>query len=89
MLNVIVNKQFKKDLKRSSKRGKNIDKIESVVNILQSGDSLEVRYRNHRLTGNWSDYWECHIEPDWLLIYRITETDLILVRTGSHSDLFD
>lgn len=55
----------------------------------ERGDSLEVRYCNHRLTGNWSDYWECHIEPDWLLIYRITETDLILVRTGSHSDLFD
>lgn len=89
MFNIVVSSQFKKDLKRSSKREKDIDKIESIVNILQSGDSLEVCYRNHRLTGNWSNYWECHIEPDWLLIYQITgEMDLILVRTGSHSDLF-
>jgi mRNA interferase YafQ len=49
--------------------------MENVVNILQSGDNLDVRYRNHRLIGNWSAYWECHIEPDWLLIYQFTELD--------------
>jgi mRNA interferase YafQ len=89
LFNVVVSSQFKKDLKRASKRGKDINKIESVVNILQSGNNVEVRYRNHRLIANWSAYWECHIEPDWLLIYQFTETELVLVRTGSHSDLFD
>ena len=89
MFNVIVSSQFKKDLKRASKRGKDINKIEVVVNVLQIGGNLEIRHRNHRLAGTWSLYWECHIEPDWLLIYQFTETELILVRTDSHSDLFD
>lgn len=89
MLKIVTTNQFKKDLKRDSKRGKNIDKLEKVVNILQSGNNLEMRYRNHQLTGNWFPYYECHIEPDWLLIYQRTQTELILIRTGSHSDLFD
>ncbi|MEA5534080.1 type II toxin-antitoxin system YafQ family toxin [Crocosphaera sp. XPORK-15E] len=89
MLKIVTTNQFKKDLKRASKRGKNIDKLEAVVNILQSGNNLEMSYRNHQLTGNWFPYCECHIEPDWLLIYHRTQTELILIRTGSHSDLFD
>ncbi len=89
MLKIVTTNQFKKDLKRDSKRGKNIDKLETVVNILQSGNNLEMRYRNHQLTGNWFPYYECHIEPDWLLIYQRTQTELILIRTGSHSDLFN
>ncbi len=89
MLKLITTNQFKKDLKKVSKRGKNIDKLETVVNILQSGKNLEARYRNHQLTGNWLPCWECHVESDWLLIYQRSQTELILVRTGTHSDLFD
>ena len=89
MLNIVVTNQFKKDLKRVKKRGKNIDKLEVIVNCLQAGNNLEIRYRNHQLTGNWSSYWECHIEPDWLLIYQRNSTELILIRTGSHSDIFN
>lgn len=88
MLKIITTNQFKKDLKRINKRGKNIDKLETVVNILQSQINLDIRYRNHQLVGNWFPYWECHVEPDWLLIYQRTTTELILIRTGSHTDLF-
>jgi mRNA interferase YafQ len=89
LLKIITTNQFKKDLKRVNKRGKNIDKLETVINILQTEMNLENRYRNHQLTGNWFPYWECHIESDWLLIYQQTQTELHLIRTGSHSDLFN
>jgi mRNA interferase YafQ len=89
LIKIVITNQFKKDLKRASKRGKQIDKLETVVNMLQSGENLEIRYRNHQLAGNWFPYWECHVEPDWLLIYQRTQTELILIRIGSHSDLFD
>jgi mRNA interferase YafQ len=81
--------KFKKNLKIVKKRGKNIDKIATIIDILQAGMNLENRYINHQLTGNWFPYWECHIEPDWLLIYQRTETELILIRTGTHTDLFN
>ena len=61
MLKIVTNNQFKKDLKRVKKRGKNIDKLETVINNLQAGMNLETGYRNHQLTGNWFPYWECHI----------------------------
>jgi mRNA interferase YafQ len=89
LLIIITTNQFKKDLKRASKRGKRIDKLETVINLLQAQETLEIRYRNHQLVGNWFPCWECHIEPDWLLIYQLTSTELILIRTGSHSHLFD
>lgn len=80
--------QFKKDIKRIRKRGKNLDKIRHVINLLASEQELPGHYRDHALVGNFKGARDCHIEPDWLLIYRIDEEDLILVRTGSHSDLF-
>ena len=89
MLIIVTTNQFKKDLKRIVKRGKNINKLEEAVNTLQAEMPLEARYRNHQLIGNWFPCWECHVEPDWLLIYQQTETELILIRTGTHSDLFD
>lgn len=88
-MKIITTNQFKKDLKRVNKRGQNIDKLEVVINTLQTGNNLDARYRNHQLTGNWFPCSECHIEPDWLLIYQRTQTELILIRTGSHSDLFN
>ncbi len=80
---------FRKDLKKAKKRGLNIDLLEEVVNILQDGKELPEKNRDHELTGNWKGHRECHIQPDWLLIYRILEDTLILslVRTGTHSDL--
>lgn len=80
---------FSKDLKKIKKRGYNIDLLESVVDKLQTGEQLEQKYKDHLLTGNWKDYRECHIQPDWLLVYRIYDDKLLLVltRTGTHSDL--
>lgn len=80
---------FRRDLKRVRKRGKNIDKLKAAIIKLSAGEMLPASYRDHFLTGNYKGFRECHIEPDWLLIYRMTEAALILVRTGSHSDLFD
>lgn len=89
MLNLVVENSFKKDIKRAQKRRKDLEKIWAVAETLQQGKTLAAKYRPHKLSGNWSPFWECHIEPDWLLIYLITDESLILVRTGTHTDLFD
>ena len=80
---------FSKDLKKIKKRGYNIDLLESVVDKLQTGEQLEPKYKDYLLTGNWKGFRECHIHPDWLLVYRIYDDKLLLVltRTGTHSDL--
>lgn len=88
MLILSTTTQFRRDLKLQKKRGYDMEKLEPVLEKLVSGYPLDEKYRNHKLTGNYADRWECHIEPDWLLIYRITKTTLFLERTGSHSDLF-
>lgn len=82
--------QFKKDIKLAQKQGKNLDKLFYVVEKLAKGETLEQKYKDHRLSGNYSFCRECHIEPDWLLIYMISDTSLTLIlqRVGSHSDLF-
>lgn len=79
---------FDRDLKRLVKRGKNIKKIHAVVSMLVNNVSLPTKYRPHKLTGDHYLKWECHIEPDWLLIYEIKKDVVILYRTGTHSDLF-
>lgn len=81
---------FKKDYKRIKKRGRNIEKLKHVIELLASGQKLDQKYRDHELTGNYNNFRECHIEPDWLLIYQIENEELILIlsRTGTHSDLF-
>ena len=81
--------QFKKDYKRCVKRGYEIEKLHNVIQSLASEKGLEARYRDHDLLGEYKDCRECHIEPDWLLIYLLNETELVLVRTGTHSDLFE
>lgn len=90
MYKPIATSAFKRDLKRSKKRGKDILHIQTVIKQLATGKSLPPRYKDHLLTGNWKGRRECHIEPDWLLIYRIDDEDqeIILERTGSHADLF-
>ncbi len=82
--------RFKKDYKLAQKRGYNMDLLKEVIDILANGDQLPEKYFDHPLSGDYRGSRECHIEPDWLLIYRI-EKDLLvlgLTRTGTHSDLF-
>ena len=79
---------FEKDLRRLERQRKDIDKLEEIVNLLQARKPVPSRCRPHPLHGNWSGHWDCHVEPDWLLLYRVTETSLILVRTGGHAELF-
>ena len=88
MLSLLYTNQFKKDLKLARKRGKKLGKMDAIVSLLQEEKILPEKNRNHRLDGNYRDHWECHIEPDWLLIYLKTSNTLTLVRTGTHSDLF-
>ena len=90
MLDIVPSNQFKKDLKSAKKRGYKIENLREVVNTLAQKKKLEDKYRDHGLTGNYRGFRECHIEPDWLLIYRIDQDvlELFLFRTGTHSDLF-
>ena len=83
--------QFKKDYKLAMKRGLKISLLEEVIMLLSKGEKLPEKYRDHALIGNWLSHRECHILPDWLLIYRIENDVLVLTlsRTGSHSDLLD
>ena len=82
--------QFKKDYKLAVKRGCDINKLQRVIFILANGEPLPDEYLDHPLRGDYGGYRECHIEPDWLLVYKITENVLVLTlyRTGTHSDLF-
>ncbi|MGN0182446.1 MAG: type II toxin-antitoxin system YafQ family toxin [Candidatus Ornithomonoglobus sp.] len=88
---LILSNRFKKSLKRCKKRGLDINLLQAVVDKLQNGEPLETKYHDHSLKGSLSDFRECHIQPDWLLIYLIENNilTLTLVDTGSHSDLFD
>jgi len=80
--------QFKKDVKRMKKRGKDLGKIKGLLEKITSGQELEPRYRDHVLIGQYRGTRECHIEPDWLLIYENAASEVVLIRTGTHSDLF-
>lgn len=82
--------QFKKDYKLAKRRNLNLDLLKDVVTKLANGEALEEKYRDHALSGDWIGHRECHILPDWLLVYRIEDDVLILTltRTGTHSDLF-
>lgn len=82
--------QFKRDLKLAKKQGKDIEKLFQVVERLANGEVLEEKYHDHNLIGNYKGCRECHIEPDWLLVYEISENilTLLLYRVGSHSELF-
>lgn len=90
MLEIVPSNQFKKDLKLAKKRGFKIEHLRDVVNMLASEQKLDEKYRDHGLIGNYNGFRECHVEPDWLLIYRISQDllELFLFRTGTHSDLF-
>ena len=80
--------QFKKDIKRQKKRGNNLQKLKDVIDILIRSEPLPPKNRDHALTGDWVGWRDCHLEPDWLLIYKVAPEELLLGRTGTHSDLF-
>lgn len=79
---------FKKDVKLQTKRGRDLKKLKEVIELLVAGEPLPAKCRDHPLTGNWNGWRDCHLEPDWLLIYQISPEELVLGRTGTHSDLF-
>lgn len=87
---ILRTSQFKKDYKMSKKRGKDIDLLLRIIEMLANGKALPEKFKDHQLAGGYIGYRECHIQPDWLLIYKITESELVLTltRTGTHSDLF-
>jgi mRNA interferase YafQ len=81
-------RQFEKDLRRMQKRGKDAAKIKALMSRLIRDEPLADKHRDHVLVGNYHGRRECHIEPDWLLIYKLAENEIIFERTGSHADLF-
>ena len=87
-MRLLTTNRFEKDLKRAIKRGKDLDKLWKIVEQLLNNKPLEKRHRPHPLSGNYTTAWECHIEPDWLLIWNPEVDQLVLSRTGTHSDLF-
>jgi mRNA interferase YafQ len=88
MREIIRTIQFKRDVKRAEKRGKDMTKLRDLILLLAGETPLPVRFKDHPLSGEWKQYRDCHVEPDWLLLYKIDANDPYLVRTGSHADLF-
>jgi len=90
MLEIVASNRFRKDLKLAIKRGYKIELLQAVVDQLAAGEKLAEKYKDHLLSGDYGGFRECHITPDWLLVYQIREETLILFlsRTGTHSDLF-
>jgi mRNA interferase YafQ len=89
MRRIAQQRRFRIDLKRQKRRGKDIEELIAAVELLAETGMLPAGYRPHRLTGEWKGVWECHIEADWLLIYDVTPSEVLLIRTGTHSDLFE
>jgi mRNA interferase YafQ len=89
MRRIAQRKQFRNDLKRQKRRGVDIEELIATVEFLAETGTLPAGYRPHKLSGEWRGVWECHIEQDWLLIYEVTPSEVLLIRTGTHSDLFE
>lgn len=90
MLDIQLTSLFKKDYRRAKRRGLDLEKLKVVIDKLCMEECLEEKHRDHALTGRYTGFRECHIEPDWLLIYEVNQNELILIasRTGTHADLF-
>ena len=88
MLTPVQSTQFKKDVKKARKRGKDLDKLKALLSLLIHQAPLSEAYQDYPLRGNWKNYRDAHIEPDWLLLYRMDGEELQLARTGTHADLF-
>jgi mRNA interferase YafQ len=89
MRRITQRRQFRNDLKRQKRRGKDIEELIAAVELLAETGTLPAEYRPHKLSGEWKVVWECHIEPDWRLIYEVSSAEVLLIRTGTHSDLFE
>ena len=89
-LKIIWTSQFKKDYKKAIRRRKNIKLLDDIIRSLSRGETLPPKNKDHALSGDWIGHRECHIQPDWLLVYRIEDNVLVLTlaRTGTHSDIF-
>ena len=88
MLTPVRSAKFKKDYKKAERQGKDLQKLKKIMVQLAKEESLEPKHKDHYLTGNYKGRRECHIEPDWLLIYKVVGNEIFFERTGSHSDLF-
>ena len=88
MKRITTGSRFRKDVKLAQRRGMDMSKLRALIEMLAAGKSLPERCRDHPLKGEFANFRDCHIEPDWLLIYATTKEDLKLVRTGTHGDLF-
>jgi mRNA interferase YafQ len=88
MLTPVYTRQFEKDVKRMGKRGKNMEKLKIIVRAIVGEEPIDPIHRDHKLLGEWQGRHECHIESDWILIYKIEESSVIFERTGTHADLF-
>lgn len=90
MLKLVFTTQFRRDVKRIKKQGRDIARLNAVLELLQAEEKLPFSYRDHPLVGNYLGFRECHVAPDWLLIYEIREDEMVLAasRTGSHAELF-
>ena len=87
-MRVVTTNRFERDVLLIKKRGKDMSKVQIFLGLLASRSDIPVKYKNHKLKGNFKDRWECHIEPDWLLMYRVKDNIIQLERTGTHADLF-
>ncbi len=90
MLDIVLSNQFRRDLKLAAKRGYDLNLLDEIVTKLANKETLPEKNRDHNLTGKYAGFRECHIQPDWLLVYRVDETEIILFlsRTGTYADLF-
>lgn len=88
MLDARPSNQFKKDMKRLARRGLDMKKLMRFIEKTIETGEVSTQYRPHRLSGNWEGYWDCHLAPDWVVIYQIDDIALYLVQTGTHADLF-
>ncbi len=89
MKDVRTTAKFRRDLKRCKKRGYDLDLLEEVLDLLREGTPLPKTYKDHMLKGEWSGCHDCHIQPDWVLIYETDDDSVTLERTGTHADLFE
>lgn len=91
MLHIEVTTKFKRDLKLAKRRNKDLSALKEIMNQIVAEKPLDKKLKDHTLVGNWHGHRECHIEPDWLLIYKLLQTEKVVIftRTGSHADLFD
>jgi mRNA interferase YafQ len=88
MREIVQSNRFRRDLKRVRKRGYDLAKLGRIIDMLSASEPLPARCRPHRLSGEYGGLWECHVEPDWLLVYDVTEELVELAATGTHADLF-